>query len=300
MPRIGKQYLNCTIYLYESAESAQEGAKFGGSGCLVSVDSENGSYHPAHIYAVTNKHVAEKCPVVRLNTVDGNIDVLNLRVDDWTPHPDGDDLAVAPIALPDARHDYFAITSFSFLQRKHLGFVAAAGDDTFMVGRFVNHAGIQRNTPSLRFGSIAMLPFEKVKLRNGYLQEAFLVETRSISGYSGSPVFAYEPEYSKNWHRDYPIAVESIKKLVGNPILLGIDCGHILQYKNVIDAQLKPHPHGLKVESNTGMAIVIPAWRLADLLNTKDFVTQRNQKDYELKLEKEAEERVVPDADRPH
>jgi len=51
------------------------------------------------------------------------------------------------------------------------------------MGRFVNAEGRLRNVPTLRFGTIAQIPIEKV---DG--QVSFLVEARSIPGFSGTPV----------------------------------------------------------------------------------------------------------------
>lgn len=62
------------------------------------------------------------------------------------------------------------------------------GDDTIMVGRFINHEGKQKNMPTVRFGSIAMMPSEKVISPAGIAQETFLVEIRSLPGYTGSAV----------------------------------------------------------------------------------------------------------------
>jgi hypothetical protein len=320
MPKIPQHFLDCSIYLYDCKQSAEEGENFGGSGCLVKVQSspvyDPASYNrmgiptrvstffPPHIYAVTNRHVVEQdYPVVRLNTVDGKIDVLELRQNDWIPHPEGDDLAVAPIDLPNNRHIYFPIDVRAFVHRHSLPSIGA-GDDMFMVGRFISHSGKQRNTPSLRFGSIAMLPFEKVRLEGGYMQEAFLVETRSISGYSGSPVFVYKPAMETTTIPPSPQSPysgetfsTSIVDLVGDLAFLGIDCGHVLNYDDVLDASGRPHLLGLKVASNTGMAIVIPAWRLYDFLGTQEFVIQRQRKDRQYQEEQETDkqggERVV-------
>lgn len=115
MPPIPQLLLDCSVYLYDSKSSAQEGARFGGSGCLVSIQSDpiwdrssfnRGTYtrasvrFPPHIYVVTNRHVALRgFPVVRISTLDDKIDVLELEYHDWVSHPDGDDLVVAPIDL---------------------------------------------------------------------------------------------------------------------------------------------------------------------------------------------------------
>jgi hypothetical protein len=323
MPFIPQWFLDCSVYLYPSKQSAENGENFGGSGCLVSVLSEPVEKHfehlhhsyqyvrrsafPPHIYVVTNKHVARKgYPVVRLNTVDGRFDILNLDHNDWIPHPEGDDLAVAPIELPADKHHYFPIDADSFVRRGDLysdkpsyKFVVGAGDDTFMVGRFINHGGKQRNTPSVRFGSIAMLPFEKVKLGEAadfHMQEGFLVETRSISGFSGSPVFVYSPTTSEYVGTD-GWESEGITDLVGEPRLLGIDCGHVPKYEKVLTSTGQPHPNGWKIASNTGLAIVIPAWRLDLMLNMPELVMKREQKNTQHKKQQEQEETAVMDVE---
>src|ERR1044072_871709 len=249
MPRIKQQYLDCAIYLYESAESAWRGERPGGSGFLVSVREKPDVYEflvtsnsryelpPSHIYAVTNKHVARRgFPVIRLNTIDGKCDVLELDHNQWIPHPEGDDLAVCYLDLPKNRYRYHAIETWTFVKQVNAFNDIGAGDETFMVGRFFSHAGKQRNTPSLRFGNIAMLPFERIKLGEEvgqHMQEAFLVETRSISGFSGSPVFVYEPTgetflTNQGW-------TSMISELVGRPRLLGIDCAHLPKEEDVWD-----------------------------------------------------------------
>jgi len=312
VPRIEQQYLDCSIYLYRTEDSARAGENAGGSGFLVSVREKppydptrypmprNTVLPPEHIYAVTNGHVARRgFPIIRLNMIDGEQDVIPLEHGDWIPHPDGDDLAVVPIDLPENKHRYYAVNSWSFVKKVNAFSDFGAGDDTFMVGRFFSHSGKQRNTPSLRFGSIAMLPFEKVKLgpeANEYMQEAFLVETRSISGFSGSPVFVYEPSGKTTFHPD--AGYESrITDLVGRPRLLGIDCGHVPKYEKIVNGALTPDPQGWKVNVNTGMAIVIPAWRLDDMLYRPELVMQRKQKEEQERKEQEAEETVVSDVE---
>ena len=309
MPRIEQQYLDCSIYLYRTEASARAGENAGGSGFLVSVRAKppfDREFYPMprttvlppeHIYAVTNKHVARQgFPVIRLNMIDGQQDIIPLKHEDWIPHPDGDDLAVVAIDLPKHKHRYYAVTNYSFVKQVNAFSDYGAGDDTFMVGRFINHSGKQRNTPSLRFGSIAMLPFEKVKLYDGFMQEAFLVETRSISGFSGSPVFVYEPRGSSFITESG--RESSITDLVGRPRLLGIDCGHVPKHEKIIDGAGNPHSDW-KVNANTGMAIVIPAWRLDDLLYRPELVMQRRKKEEQDRKQKEEEAKVVPDVENP-
>lgn len=315
VPKIDQQFLDCSIYLYESREAAKAGQKFGGSGCLVCVGSQPiwdsvkrvTLSFPPHVYAVSNAHVARKYPIIRLNTVAGDTDILEPDRDQWIQHPDGDDLMVAPLDLPPDKYGYAAINSESFVCRDDTVTSVGAGDDTFMVGRFINHAGTQRNTPSLRFGSIAMLPFEKVKLGN-HMQEAFLVEMRSISGFSGSPVFVYRPTAAEIEipPTDYDSAgvpitrfALTVEDLMGEIEFLGIDCGHVPKFEKVVNGAGTPHPQGWRIDTNTGMAVVIPAWRLMDLLNTPRLVMQRKEKDEQHKREQEQEETISLDVEKP-
>src|SRR5438552_2720942 len=81
MPRFDDRFLDCSIYLYPSLEDAQKGQRIGGSGFLIAIpgvslgprhDAGGDSYQKIHhIYAVSNRHVVKKNPVVRLNTHDG-------------------------------------------------------------------------------------------------------------------------------------------------------------------------------------------------------------------------------------
>src|SRR5207237_1083251 len=94
------------------------------------------------------------------------------------------------------------------------------GDDIYMIGRFVNHEGRAKNTPSARFGNISMMPGEAIEIGHGSTpQESFAVELRSMCGYSGSPVFVemsgwrnIDGDLKMHWDQD---------------VLLGVHWGHI-------------------------------------------------------------------------
>jgi len=77
-------------------------------------------------------------------------------------------------------------------------------------------------------------------------------------------------------------------------LLLGVDWGHVPLYEKVVDGRNISHPHGWRVKSNTGMAAVVPAWRLNDLLNIKELVMQREKDDKELLERKQAEDAESP------
>src|SRR5207244_524977 len=103
------------------------------------------------------------------------------------------DLAVRPLQTTNIR----TMTPDNFLTDKIIErYGIGVGDEVFMIGRFVNHEGRQKNTPTVRFGNLAMMPHEKIlDEETGLKQESFLIETRSIPGCSGAPVFIWVAPY---------------------------------------------------------------------------------------------------------
>src|SRR5450755_3658393 len=95
MPRISDAYTRNAIYIYDSAEDAEQGRGIGGSGFLVDVPSSSNP-DKRQIYAVTNKHaiLATPSPVIRLNKSDGSVGGFVTKPSDWTSDPLGDDIAV--------------------------------------------------------------------------------------------------------------------------------------------------------------------------------------------------------------
>jgi hypothetical protein len=134
------------------------------------------------------------------------------------------------------------------------------GDDVFMLGRFVTHDGGLRNQPSVRFGNISMIPAD---LQHPYLgvQESFVVEMRSISGYSGSPAFVFTTFLSGGLEgaKRRPMTESYLA-------LLGIDWGHIDSKAPLYKDDGSLHPERLHVKSSTAMSGVVPAWKIARLL----------------------------------
>lgn len=150
-----------------------------------------------HIYVVTNHHVIVKAgdPVVRLNRRDGTVECLETNGSQWKQHPDGDDVAVFPVRIEFKHLRYWSVPIRDFITEKLIQDEdIGIGDDTFMVGRFINHEGKQRNAPSLRFGNIAMMTKVRITSPYGIDQESLLVEVRSLPGYSGIFTFPWSDE----------------------------------------------------------------------------------------------------------
>ena len=279
MPRFDDRFLDCSVYLYRTTTEAKLGENIGGSGFLAVVDglvagefSAENETKSLHYYAISNRHVVKKSPVVRLNKHDGTTDVIPLSQDDWIWTED-QDVAAAPISYNQA-HKYLFVSVASRFLTTHVArqVDVGIGDEVFMVGRLVNHTGKQQNSPSLRWGHISMMPFEPVyhasNRRNE--QESFLVEIHSLSGYSGAPVFvrpfSTEKLFATLPPTENPRTAEEefkqyFKQLPVGPWLLGVEWGYINNHD--------------QRENNTGISGVVPAWHIAELLNCEKLKAQR-------------------------
>jgi hypothetical protein len=300
VPYVPQRFVGCSVFLYGSAADAETGTGWGGSGFLVGVPapSEVGRAW-VHLYAVTNDHVIHQSPVIRLTKADGTIEVLDGQADGWTPHPDHDDVAVRPLGLcPD--RDYLYVEHQELVTPGELETLEVApGDDCLMIGRYIGRENRQFERPVVRFGNVAMSPPELVRQRQrGRDQESFLVDMRSLAGFSGSPVLVfYEEAVFRRKLGEPPPADwadasgQSVSGGVSKAWLLGIDWGHLPITEDVLDKNRKKVG---EMSVNSGMAAVVPAWKLADLLNQEVFV--RSRKETEKKLEKEDRAGGVLDA----
>jgi hypothetical protein len=253
MPRIDDGILECVVYIYPDVPSAEEGQAAGGTGFLFGAVLSEDPFKTL-TFVVTNRHIIDNGGrVARINTKDGHVALVEIEDHEWLRHPAGDDLAIARLLLSDAYkvnclHYNLAINK-SDVSTYNIG----PGDDVFIVGRFVNHEGRQQNRPTVRFGAIAQMPGETIRFSDGTHQDSFLVEARSIAGFSGSPVFL-----GRSAQSPYRIS------------LLGIDHCH-LSDREPIKSRLTQLPvNDWYVTNNTGMMGVIPAWRLTEMFGMEE------------------------------
>jgi len=242
-----------------------------------------------HLYVVTNRHVVEGgCSVARLTSRQHESVVKEIATEEWIYPVGGDDIAAWHMGAQAFDHDNeFACI---VIPNRAVGEIRSygPGDDCFMVGRIVTKDGLLRNTPSARFGNISMLPEEQFERRTDVWVDAFLVETRSQAGYSGSPVFVYR----KKMTVEMPIREKSeykpgIRKidLSGSEHLeirlLGIDFAHIPNRARIGQLgtdfiyQHPDLPDDARVELGSGMLAVATAWKLIEMLNRSDVQSLR-------------------------
>ncbi len=272
MPRIQDIVLTMVFYVYPSKESAISGDDSGGTGFIYFVPTEFDPKLGYH-HAVTNAHVVfngDYDPVLRINTKDGKFDIIETSQSQWIRHPDGDDVTVALISLRGEIHDYGCfreenVLNEQFIEEHDVG----VGDDVIMVGRFRVNAGKQKNTPAAMFGNISMMNEEP--LYNPFTQlsqESLLVEMRSISGFSGSPVMLYIPNlslrpkkqnYENTWHLR----------------LMGICWGQINVPVKGYDADNNEY----RITLDSAMTAVVPIWKILDVINGEDMKKIRKKLD---------------------
>lgn len=283
MPRIPDDILDSIVYLYPTLDAAQRSERAGGCGFVVSVPSEADT-DLYFTYVVTNSHVIRegKSTVVRLNTRDGGMSAKTGTENGWIHHPDGDDIAILPVNFEYETIKAKAIPEYEwFVTKDWISYYdIGIGDEALLLGRFVSHEGKTRNMPAARFGHIAMMPQEPIRTARGLLQEVFLVECRSLPGYSGSPVFSIPLPLS---------AMRAAKgRTVPSPKLLGIDMGHLLDEMPVLNKSELAQGNHVKiddnwaVQANTGMSCVIPAWKIREVLYMEEVVKIRKELDEEL------------------
>ncbi|MBR0842927.1 hypothetical protein JQ607_22220 [Bradyrhizobium liaoningense] len=313
MPKIPPNVADTTFYLYKSKSDAEAGLNPQGTGFLLGVpDGQGGGAGRSwHFYGVTNWHVAVErddeaeptvipAPVIRLNTSDGGIQVMDFSEDDWWFVEGGPDIAVIPLEFDIEKHKMTAIPLGDFFaSRSDVDFGnIGVGEDVFMFGLFVDHGGVERNAPSARFGNISMLPTRDatVPQQTGYLGECFVLDMRSRGGFSGSPVFVYRTfgsdltrtvgqqarvgfgrdrsraQIARDFQRgQLDISMEATE----GPLFkfLGVHFGQFPEHYDIQSTtkadSTRRHlvREGDFVVGMSGMTVVIPAWELAEVLN---------------------------------
>lgn len=312
MPRVEDRLLKSIIYLYESKEAAERGEP-GGSGFLVGEPSA--IPEAVFLFAVTNAHVTKLCPVVRTAGPPEKRIFVRQWGDGggWYRHPDGDDVVVTPIGFaPKHARDFYLdyvprdwfVTSEDFTHASHdvrdlqpgvetpsslghewdhqpLGWPFGPGEEVVMLGRFLGYDGTDENKPAARFGHLAMATTVPIDHPWGFTQSSFLIECRSVSGYSGSPVFIYRVQTT----------VASGLVAIGSerggkeslPRFLGLDWGNLdrvghrdyaIDWADADAVATFPR--------RSGMLVAVPAWRLAELLDSEEVQDVKKKEEAEV------------------
>ncbi len=254
------------------------------------VHVQNRDTEPAFHYLVAAKHSIEKAADkskdgkiwIRVNLADGSSKPISTDKSDWKYHPYDDSVDVAVLCFsPQQEFDHQSIPIGGFeemvatdqiIRETEIG----VGDEVFLTGLFVNHDGSEKNLPIVRAGNIALMPGEQVETKYGYM-DAYLIEARSIGGHSGSPVFVY---------------FGSTRRIDGNThhggyklyYWLGLMHGHWNIRESDID--VFENKDDSREKMNMGIAIVVPASKVLEVINQESFIKERQQVIDKMKAEK--------------
>jgi hypothetical protein len=267
--QIDDQIRKCVAFLgYEEYDEKDKVLKkhVFGTGFTIGVSIDGTAGAPLAFFLVTAGHVIKSIQskgsgkvYVRFNMKAGGAEWVEIASGNWFMHDDSAvDLAIAPLPpLPShPGHDLLVFplsiaATADIIRQQDIGI----GDEVFLAGLFFEHPGEVRNIPIIRTGAIAAMPEEKVRTKRGEMH-AYLIESRSIGGLSGSPVFAYVGRT-----RSTPTAALSVH---GGPpfYLLGIVSSHW-------DWKLSESPtqqEYAEEKLNMGIAVVVPVERILEVL----------------------------------
>jgi hypothetical protein len=275
---IEEQYRKCTTFLYVDKVDAVTGETKRipcGTAFFVSYKFDDNLYA---CYSITARHVISRSYsyhflYLRINTKDGGYIDLEIPHRDWVQHH-ATDIAATQIEIPE-NADIKAVptTQFAtddFINKKGVGI----GDEVFFIGLFTPHPGQLRSLPIVRFGHISLLPYEPIQIQHEpdsspISIEAYLCEARSWGGQSGSPTFIHFPAYRQ------PGVIDLPQYPLKEPLftLFGLVSGHY-DIATSVDFRGDVLGDG-RVSQNTGIAVVIPAKYILELLNWEEFEEQR-------------------------
>jgi hypothetical protein len=134
------------------------------------------------------------------------------------------------------------------------------GYEMFFVGLFTPFYGANENLRIFRFGHLAMLPDEPIPMGGQGRRNLLLMETEAFPGNSGSPAFF--------------TAKKDILNLILSNILSKHPSNNKIIFAGVVDAYFKDFSEVMMVDashraissSNTGIAAIVPAKYLHDIL----------------------------------
>lgn len=302
--RLSDDPRNCVVYLGQGIPNTESEIDPKGTGFLVHMGVPGGTY------LVTAGHVAldhlTGCSFdVRLNQKKPNpARLFHYDSARWFYHPTDEtvDIAVMPFDLPEwAETTWFQYRHFLSdfkLGMKRIG----AGDFTYTVGVLHFMHGKTRNMPAVHTGHVVLMPDDEpipiTNWRNATNPrmhiDAYLVQSSALPGSSGAPVFTRRtldtrlliPTIDKN-----PLVVS----LVGSLWLLGVWRG--AWFGEATDALRLPRSvQGMKVP--VAMGTVVPAIRLAEILNCAELVKMREQAQIEHDLSRAPEATGLPKRNR--
>ncbi len=261
--KINEEAKKCVAFL--QYKMANDSYRYAGTCFFVGIENQYKCVVTAKhvIEGIKNKYALEDV-FIRVNLLNGHTQTIPTKVKSWQYHEDETvDIAIHQFDFENSYdHLHYPASSFlndDFIEKYEIG----CGDEVFITGLFKPHFGETKNSPIVRIGNIALMPSEKMQV-NGCLRDAYLIESRSIGGLSGSPVFVNLGDARKFGGRIQHAQGKHI------PLLLGLIHGHFNSEKNDIDSISNKTSDQEKI--NVGIAIVTPVAKLLEIINKNSRV----------------------------
>ena len=316
--RVPDQVLKTAVFL--GIETAA-GIEYGGTGYIISAE-----YGPGYtftckesdgvtidtcypfMFIATAAHVAEKLEgfdfYIRANKRDGSLAEIKKELPtQWWYHPTEREFVDAALTLLPVSEvlalDIVPVPVPMFvgeetIKSRDLGI----GDEVFIAGLFKNAKGALKNIPILRIGNVAMMPQEKISSptveRPNQKLYASLVESRSIGGLSGSPVFVREtvrvqagfrakPGFCLNTANDPTPEASGLEKIE----LAGVGRFHF--FGSMIGHWQVPLAFGsVQPEAvNMGIAPMVPAQKILEIFAQPSLLDSMNRISEEMEKERQ-------------
>jgi len=279
--RVPDQIRNCVLFVGIPGDMPDP--EYRGTAFIVTVP---GTQNNHFTYLVTARHVAEHLQgsefYIRANHSNGTAVAMRGRADTiWWFHPTQKstvDAAVtlfAPPHLNELDLTHIPIAMFADKERITESSIGV-GDEVFITGLFTKVTETTRNLPIVRIGNVAMMPDEKIPFGDEYI-DAYLIESRSIGGLSGSPVFVRETRTLTRKGDGYDVPVPVIHG-GGLFFFFGSVIGHW-----DLPAGFTP----TKGETvNMGIAPIVPASKIKEIIMQPKLVAAMKHVDDQIKTEK--------------
>jgi hypothetical protein len=260
---------------------------YNGTGFLVSVPDNRIPRIPkdrTNVYLVTNRHVAQGIDNCEQLLIDKMYVTLNLKdpingnraeqlrlelspeIHWYFPQDKAIDLAVMPVYVSD-KYDFRYIDLDQFLtseilERKNV----VPGDRVLTGGFYSGYAGLHEIQPIMREGILAMVPDGPMTTTLCAPGKVYLADLHVIPGNSGSPIFVI-PTLGLG----AGVGLGGVPNTFG---LLGVVSGYMGESENFTLRASTTWTGALN--ANSGIAMVMPAQQLRDLLNTPELQRRRN------------------------
>lgn len=254
--RIRDDMKDCCCFIYANVEGKHEPI---GTGFFIGEQyAEEGIEKFKWIDLVTAKHIVVESRKeahvsglgIRINAKNADSVDIDIPNEAWFFHPIDESVDAVIAYISSIRGLDIRVLPTKIVMNDEIirKYDIGIGDEVCITGLFYKYYGSKRNMPIVRTGNIAMMPLEPIKTEYGPA-EAYLVELRSISGLSGSPVFVHTEQIKGSRH-EHTLS------------WMGLMHGHWRIDENSIDMLDGKYDNQ---QLNVGIGVVVPAYKIMEI-----------------------------------